>query len=204
MTKRAWIGALGLACALVAPVVHLVACYTSADYPAPTCADDGGDCEAGPPAQCSSDGECGGPAQCASYACVDGTCKPQYFVAGTALPDTVKGDCERPACDGDGGVEHVPDPSDVPDASDQCHEGACSGDGGIAQADMPPGTPCDAGGVGIVCDGVGSCVSCLDAGDCTGSVCYKCNGVSCGDSPECKSNNCGCGSSEPCSLACQP
>jgi hypothetical protein len=170
----------------------------------------GGQC-----AGCTATAECGEPTQCASFTCVDSGCKATYQPSGTALPDTTKGDCKSPACDGKGAVVEVVDLSDVPTSTNPCIVEACS-DSGPTQSSAPLGTACSTG----VCDDAGACVQCnvptdcsalsdpycYDNGcascsdgkqdgdetnvDCGGSHCGKCGGASCTAPSDCQTNSC--------------
>ena len=142
---------------------------------------------------------------------------------GTTLPDTTKGDCQRPACDGKGKLIQVPYPSDVPASVDPCVEQACSSAGKPVQSPVAVETTCSMGPMSTgngVCDGMGTCVQCVQAADCTGpsgaycyenacascsdgtqdgdetgvdcggSQCLKCNGDTCSQYSDCASTTC--------------
>lgn len=122
------------------------------------------------------------PSACSQRACDAGVCSVTLADKDTpASSGQNLGDCSTIMCDGNGGIYLGADPADVPAAVDECHVGSCDG-GPPHQVAAPIGTACAAGG-GIVCDGNGLCVECLQSSDCPMGACagYTCVSASCGD-----------------------
>jgi hypothetical protein len=68
---------------------------------------------------------------------------------------------------------------------DACHTASCNASNQCVDGFQPPGTSCTFSG-GNVCNSEGSCVECVDAGDCTSSnACYEptCALSQCGETP---------------------
>ena len=96
--------------------------------------------------------------------CAKGQCGLASAAVGTPTPMQIVGDCQKLACDGNGGVVALPDGSDVPDDLNPCTVDVCSA-GAPANVAKPQGTAC---GVNLVCDGKGDCVGCNAPADCPG------------------------------------
>jgi len=131
----------------------------------------GGDvCDAvGVCVQCLVDANCGADSDCQHHTCgANHTCGVTNTPAGTATASQTAGDCSVVQCDGLGGTITVNDDADVVDDGNVCTDDVC-----MAGAPTHPPTAARAtcGGANI-CDGQGSCVRCLAAGDCgTDSAC---------------------------------
>jgi hypothetical protein len=82
----------------------------------------------------------------------------------TACPPAAHGSCQRAACLS-GNCGFVTDDTNTP-ASTQCATGTCQS-GVPAFVPLNAGTPCNDGGV--VCDGAGACVECVDDSQCSGT-----------------------------------
>lgn len=92
---------------------------------------------------------------------------------GTAItPDTTKGDCKKPVCDGSGDATTAADPTDLPNDNNQCTIDACNADQ-PAFTNQNDGFACTQMG-GKLCK-AGQCVACLVGGDCPSGVCTNQN-----------------------------
>lgn len=120
---------------------------------------------------------CPVPTECLKWDCVSEHCKstPQ---TDQPLQAQSAGDCKTNICSAEGGTTDEPEPTDTPAAMDDCHVGACDGTT-TKQNFQELGKPCAlaAGQTGI-CNGVGTCVICLEGknptnGCAPGEVCYK-------------------------------
>jgi hypothetical protein len=135
------------------------------------CAD--GACQ---PKPCATDAECGATTECEAHACVSGLCKATLAPAGTPAMMQILGDCRRRTCDGQGNLETVLDPTDVPaDDGNPCTEEVCSADGGALHQSSMPEHACTNGASEGVCDGQGSCVECVAAADCQAGTQARCD-----------------------------
>jgi hypothetical protein len=116
---------------------------------------------------------------CAPLACDAGVCGIQPTGVGTPLPaeQQIAGDCNVLVCDGSGAIAAVPDDTDVPsNPGDACNTPSCSS-GVVASSQALADTPC---GIGQYCDGLGSCVQCNNAAQCTGQVTVgQCHVITC-------------------------
>jgi hypothetical protein len=138
---------------------------------------------------CLADSDC--PADSPATACrkplckSDGTCGFTILLPpDTRLTDTAAGDCHVPACDAAGLVHAIVDTNDKPDDQNPCTIDQCAGDGVTSHAPVASGVSCQGT---KFCDGANSCVQCVSAGTCTGSV-NECQTRTCID------NVCGVGS----------
>lgn len=115
---------------------------------------------------CTDDASCqSGPANpCAPITCQQGICVTNIAPAGTTLPDPTPGDCMAPAC-ADNGVVTTTFAADPPAAPSPCVATACM-EGAPQSGPRNAGTSCPGG----VCDGNGTCVSCLDSSHCGGGT----------------------------------
>src|SRR5262249_44210849 len=104
--------------------------------------------------------------ECATRTCAFGVCGVAFNPAGTPLVSEVPGDCKRGVCDGAGNAANVIDDTDVPSNGNQCTTALCSG-GTPLFAPAPVGTSCSQNG-GLMCNGVGSCVQCVESTQCPG------------------------------------
>lgn len=100
--------------------------------------------------------------ECQVHACVDSVCSVEDAPKGTVVETQTPGDCLANQCDGAGGVESVPDDSDLPDDSNPCTEELCS-NGEPTSQNKEAGTEC---GEDLVCDGEGTCVGCTTPEEC--------------------------------------
>ena len=106
----------------------------------------------------------------------------ELVAEGTPVAAQTPGDCLVSVCDAKGVVVVVADPSDGPSDGDDCTADVCVG--GVPEHPLEPAkSPC---GQGYVCDGLGACVECVDAGQCASRVCVKgaCLPPTCNDSVE--------------------
>jgi len=150
---------------------------------------------------CNEPSDCGS-TQCVVYSCsTAGQCTSSNAEQGTPAGSQVAGDCQELLCNGSGGTTSTPNVSDVPtqiqgdcqtkgcdmagnitvtnDPSDvptsippeyQCYYPVCQ-DGQLMPVPWPAHTACPLDAT-KVCNGVGSCVECIDASDCaTSSAC---------------------------------
>lgn len=130
---------------------------------------------------CATSSDCGTSTACATFTCNAGACSASYVPVGQGDPGGQQpGNCQKVVCDGLGGTTTIADDGDVPDDGNACTADKCSG-GAASNPPHPAGTGCGGG----QCDGAGSCVGCLSAGDCGQATACKtptCNGGSCGTS----------------------
>ncbi len=135
-------------------------CSLGSDCVTPSCV--GGVCVA-----CSVPSQCiGSDTSCRVRTCVANQCGFQAFDAGALAGTQTKGDCRQSLCDGDGGLVIATDDLDVPnDDGNPCTGEACAA-GTPAHPSRAADFPCDAG---RICDGLGACVACNVAAQCTGS-----------------------------------
>lgn len=118
---------------------------------------------------------------CGGGRCKGGRCK---CTGGTTRcsdrcippPSQTPGDCQRKACDGQGGTTSIADNSDLPVDGNDCTDDFCTG-GVPSNPAKAAGASCSQNG-GTMCDGAGQCVSCLTPADCSGQV------------PECQMRTC--------------
>jgi hypothetical protein len=134
---------------------------------------------------CTSPTDCQGTDTfCRTRTCESFTCGFDYTPQGTALPgaDQILGNCLEEQCDGSGGVQGVPDATDVPaDDGNECTDETCVS-GSPQHPPLPLNTACTQGG--SYCDGAGDCVECNSPDQCTnqGTVCQDatCDSNACG------------------------
>jgi len=121
---------------------------------------------------CMTDAQC-----CMGLTCASGVCAAP---AMCMPPVPVAGDCRTVACDAAGNIVVTVDDTDVPDDGNACTQDLCL-NGMPIHEPSPAGASC---GPGLVCNGVGQCVGCLNAADCPGtdSECAVrfCSSGSCG------------------------
>jgi hypothetical protein len=119
---------------------------------------------------CTDPSECPGrDTECSTRTCERGVCGVQRTRAGTPLAEQTDGDCLLAVCDGRGAETTETDDGDVADDGIDCTvEGCANGVATTGPADA--GTPCGDNG-GLVCDGDGACVGCVDGTDCPSGVC---------------------------------
>jgi acetyl esterase/lipase len=137
--------------------------------------------------QCSTPAQCPGGSQCQQATCVMGTCGLGNVPAGTPVAVQTPGDCQEVVCDGQGAATSVDDDADVP-ADTFCSSGGVCTSGVPGFTDFaPPMSRCGPGGdPSLVCDGGGTCVECLTAGDCAGGeACVANQCQACIDDGEC-------------------
>jgi hypothetical protein len=119
---------------------------------------------------CDAPSECPGrDTECTTRTCERGVCGMQRTRAGTPLSEQTEGDCLIVVCDGRGGTTTETDDGDVADDGMDCTVEGCSG-GVPTTGPAAAGTPCG-DGAGLVCDGAGMCVGCVDATDCPSGIC---------------------------------
>ncbi len=112
--------------------------------------------------ECTDDLECDDLLPCTEDLCVNGSCE-STAQDGVTAPDDLQqgGDCSVVVC-------VAGDPADAVDDDDPFVDGNdCTDD--VCTAGVPSNPPIGAGNdcSGGVCDGAGTCVECLVAGDCT-------------------------------------
>jgi hypothetical protein len=107
-----------------------------------------------------------------------------FTISGTPLPaaQQTPGDCQVVECDGSGGTMPAVDNNDVPVDGNQCTADVCT-NGVPSNPALAVHTPCTQNG-GTQCDGIGDCVQCIVATDCSGqdTSCQTrtCTGGACG------------------------
>jgi hypothetical protein len=102
---------------------------TPSDTPSDTPADTPSDT---PPAPtCVVDADCGPQTDCSTPTCDGGSCTTRFAAAGSLTPSgDGDGDCLASACDGNGGVSRIFDPTDPPFV-DACTLTSCRVGGGV-------------------------------------------------------------------------
>jgi plastocyanin len=97
---------------------------------------------------------------------------PQNVDDGEPIDAQTAGDCRQIVCDGEGDTRRAADADDAEDDDNPCTVDACDGTTSTHEPE-PEGTACDVDD-GVVCDGQGECVECVDEGDCDGDdVCQS-------------------------------
>lgn len=119
---------------------------------------------------CTGDAQCGTATDCATPTCSAGQCTTNFTMVGTATPNQTAGDCQEVQCDGIGGTKTVASATDVMDDNNSCTNDTCNGSTPTS-TNLATGVMCSDGALGKLCNGAGSCVECLTAGDCTSGVC---------------------------------
>jgi hypothetical protein len=123
---------------------------------------------------CTKDTDCGQSSMCATFTCQASACSHTYAPAGTVVGnDGIPGNCRKLVCDGNGSTTSGPDDSDTPNDNNACTADQCS-NGVATNNPLMAGTGC---GGSLKCDGAGTCVGCINAGDCPGST--SCQSYSC-------------------------
>jgi hypothetical protein len=119
--------------------------------------------------------------ECQTRTCKAGVCGFDVANAGKVLTAQAGGDCRKLVCDGFGGTTSVVDNADLPtDDGNPCTDDLCA-NGAPVHPPKTARTTCSASG-GILCDGLGACVACLQTSDCgvsTACRVYACNGNRC-------------------------
>jgi hypothetical protein len=141
----------------------------------------GGVCDGeGTCVECIGEADCTGlepDDDCKTRVCVNNMCAHEFATNGTTVALQLPGDCQLAVCDGAGNELSQPDDLDIPDDLNPCTFGSCSG--GVSMQNSQPGsTAC---GMGLQCNGAGTCVGCTAPGDCgSGGLCFdwQCNGSS--------------------------
>jgi cysteine-rich repeat protein len=120
--------------------------------------------------------------ECQTRTCKSGQCGVDFTAKDTALTAQTAGDCKTAVCDGKGGITAIDDNADILDDANACTTDSCNG-GMPSNTPTASGTSCSDGGSGTLCDGNGACVECLQASDCSSSICEanKCIAASCQD-----------------------
>jgi len=113
--------------------------------------------------QCNTAIQCPGEdTECHSRSCTNGICGIANLPKGTQVASQIVGDCRVNQCDSYGGIEMVPDATDVNDDSNPCTTDTCNA-ANVVHTPVQSGTTC---GGSLQCDGQGSCVNCVVAADC--------------------------------------
>jgi plastocyanin len=124
---------------------------------------DGGGDDGGSIGSC----DCGDPpSACIVFECVEARCEERDADDGAPIAEQTADDCEEVVCDGEGGTRSEPDDDDVPNDDNPCTVDACD-DGDATHEPSAPRTECDVDD-GVMCDGDGACVDCVDETDCVG------------------------------------
>src|SRR5262249_40924673 len=125
-----------------------------------------------PASTCTTEADCPpSDSPCKHASCAQGKCGFIPEAAGLVLPSQLRGDCQKFVCDGNGSIDTVADPSDTNNDGRECTQDTCNGSH-VRNSFLQKGTPCTENN-GKVCDGIGNCVECTVANDCTdvGDVC---------------------------------
>ncbi|HEX3695061.1 MAG TPA: esterase-like activity of phytase family protein [Polyangia bacterium] len=120
-------------------------------------------CDGATPVTCSAADACHRAGMCNPGTA---TCSGPVQPSGTLVGTQVTGDCHSSQCDGFGNTVNAIDPADVPVDGNQCTSDLCL-NGVPTNPSVVAGAICNQGG-GSLCDGAGSCVSCVTAADCGG------------------------------------
>ena len=104
--------------------------------------------------------------ECGQRICtISGACSMAYLPQGPATSAQVPGDCRTDTCDGKGTLASKIDDADIPDDKNPCTKDICT-NGVPSHTPGPSGVSC---GTGLLCDGGGQCVGCLNPADCPGT-----------------------------------
>jgi hypothetical protein len=136
-----------------------------------TCNQGGGTtCDgAGSCVECVTPATCPGTdTECATRTCVANACGMAFQPAGTVVATQTPGDCVEDQCDGAGSVAPAVDDTDLPVDGVECTDDVCTL-GTPSNPASPSGALCSIGGV--VCDGAGVCVECVDGSQCATNIC---------------------------------
>jgi hypothetical protein len=119
---------------------------------------------------CETPSDCPGQEdECGHRTCEAGLCGIAATPADTPTQQQSAGDCMRSICDGSGHIIAVSDGADVPDDGNDCTDDSCAG-GAPTTSPTAAGAPC---GLGLQCDGQGTCTGCTDAAQCgAGGECF--------------------------------
>jgi hypothetical protein len=126
---------------------------------------------------CLVDAHCGAPEECAVPTCAvaAGTCSDVPKSSGTP--------CSTGVCDGSGTCVACVAPSDCPLQPDPCLTRTCTSNM-CGTGFSTSGTTCGAM-MDDACNGAGTCVDCVDAGDCTELVVGECQVAQCNAANTC-------------------
>ncbi len=121
--------------------------------------------------------------ECQTRTCDAGLCGFSFVTAGEAVVSGQnEGDCHRKVCDGSGGTRSDVDDNDIPVDSYDCTDDLCTA-GTPSNPPKTAGVSCGAGS-GMICDGSGACIGCVNANTCPGvdNECQTrtCTASSCG------------------------
>jgi hypothetical protein len=128
------------------------------------CQNNGSFCDGnGECVECNDVSQCDGADACEVDVCRANACEVEPGPYGTPAPAQFQatGDCRLAVCDGMGAVAAQRDDLDRPEDFNECTDDVCT----IGLASNPPtssGTICNNG----VCNGLGSCVECVDDSTC--------------------------------------
>ncbi len=141
---------------------------------------------------CSSVEGCANPSECRTVSCVGVKCETISAPKDKVITQ-IEHDCQKRQCDGNGNVEVVPDPGDLPENdNNECTVEDCDD---ATSPNAPAGVSCLNG----ICDGNGKCATCEDGIkngnevdiDCGGPDCPHCDGELCGgEAVGCQSGHC--------------
>lgn len=111
---------------------------------------------------CDVPADCGPSSECATHTCEAGQCVTTFTDARTPVAAQVSGDCKVDICDGAGNVVVEITEKDLP-ADEECRTFSCSEQGDVIPTNLGAGELC---GMGLSCDGNGSCSGCTMAAQC--------------------------------------
>jgi cysteine-rich repeat protein len=151
-------------CNMGAPVFPIVPANTACNQNGGTLCSAAGVCVG-----CTAASQCPGmDTACQTRTCLMNACGVSNVMAGTVIASQVTGDCQQNQCNGTGAIVSVALNSDVPaDDGNQCTTDTCN----MGMPVHPPATinlMCNQNG-GVVCSGVGTCVACNAAAQCSGN-----------------------------------
>jgi hypothetical protein len=117
--------------------------------------------------QCVTAADCPGQdTACETRTCsATGVCGLDRLQSGTPIAAQIAGDCAIIECDANGAETTVVDDADLPVDGNACTADVCTG-GVPSNPPLAANTAC---GTHATCDGAGSCVGCMVAGDCPGT-----------------------------------
>jgi hypothetical protein len=111
---------------------------------------------------------------------IGGVCGFTNVAQGTLVTNAPVGNCHRDECDGLGNVHTVIDNNDKPSTNgNTCVQAVCTA-GTPSLEPLNAGTACSEG-TGVKCDGMGACVECISATECTGGPDTDCHTRTCTD-----------------------
>jgi hypothetical protein len=118
--------------------------------------------------ECNGTGQCGPVMLCQQPTCINNVCGVSNTANGTPAPAPLQTsqDCQVVVCDGAGSTLTQADPGDPEFDSNICTSDVCVGSS-PSHPPLPEGFDCSQDSTGLICDGNGACVDCIDGRQCT-------------------------------------